>query len=118
MTYRDLTLLGTDTPFVISTHPYLYLYVHSKFVQPCQSKTGHLKITSQFYVEGCSVPTRPTTLGSNLADQWGDLALGGGGVQGQGKGQRLMTIFGWQHAKVESTKSNPPTPLGSKMLSC
>ena len=44
--------------------------------------------------------------------------LGGGGVQGQGKGQRLMTTFGWQHAKVESTKSNPPTPLGAKMLSC
>ena len=43
---------------------------------------------------------------------------GGGGVQGQGKGQWLMTTFGWQHAKVESTKSNPPTPLGSKMLSC
>ena len=34
--------------------------------------------------------------------------LGGGGVQGQGKGQRLMTTFGWQHAKVESMKSNPP----------
>ena len=46
------------------------------------------------------------------------LTLGGGGVQGQGNGQRLMTTFGWQHAKVESTKSNPPTPLGSKMLSC
>ena len=46
------------------------------------------------------------------------LTLGGGGVQGQGKGQRLMTTFGWQHAKVESTKSNPPTPLGSNMLSC
>ena len=26
--------------------------------------------------------------------------LGGGGVQGQGKGQRLMTTFGWLHAKV------------------
>ena len=36
------------------------------------------------------------------------LILGGGGVQRQGKGQRLMTTFCWQHAKVESTKSNPP----------
>ena len=36
------------------------------------------------------------------------IQLGGGGVQGQGKGQRLMTTFGWQHARVESTKSNPP----------
>ena len=36
--------------------------------------------------------------------------LGGGGVQGQCKGQRLMTTFGWQHAKVKSMKSNPPLP--------
>ena len=44
-----------------------------------------------------------------------DWVLGGGGVQGQGKGQRLMgikavmTTLGWQHAKVKSTKSNPPS---------
>ena len=53
-----------------------------------------------------------------FSDYYYHLKLGGGGVQGQGKGQRLMTTFGWQHAKVESTKSNPPTPLCSKMLSC
>ena len=42
--------------------------------------------------------------------------LGTGGVQGQVKGQRLMGIkavndsLGWQHAKIKSTKSNPPAP--------
>ena len=45
-----------------------------------------------------------------------------GGVQGQGKGQRLMTTFGWQHEKVESMKSNPPrktqvSPYSPKVLS-
>ena len=30
-----------------------------------------------------------------------------GDVQGQGKGQRLMTTMSWQYAKEESTKSNP-----------
>ena len=40
--------------------------------------------------------------------------LGRGGVQGQGKGcslwecKRLMSTIGWQHAKVKSTKRNPP----------
>ena len=49
--------------------------------------------------------------------------LGRGGVQGQGKGLQLMgikaevmTTVGWQHAKVKSTKSNPPVLLGSKMF--
>ena len=34
--------------------------------------------------------------------------LGGGGVQGQGKGLWLMTIFCCPCAEVKSTKSNPP----------
>ena len=33
--------------------------------------------------------------------------LGGGGVQGQGKGLRLTTTFGWQSAKVKSMQINP-----------
>ena len=41
--------------------------------------------------------------------------LGGGGVQGQGKGQRLMSII-WL-ATCQS-RIYPPMPLGSKMLSC
>ena len=70
-----------------------YIYVNIK--RPCLSvsESDHFIISSEY-------------------------SLGGGGVQGQGKGQRLMTTFGWQHAKIESTKSNPPLPLGSKMQSC
>ena len=53
---------------------------------------------------------------SPVLTSWGqvtrDLIMGGGGVQGQGKGQQLMSIFEvifeWQHAKVKSMKSNPP----------
>ena len=56
-------------------------------------------------------------LNSHTAIQWqiGKNILGGSGVQGQGKGQWLkgikwlMTTLGWQHDKVKSTKSNPPS---------
>jgi len=65
---------------------------------------------------GITLDARLLSITYNLHESY--IKLGGGGVQGQGKGQRLMTTFGWQHAKVESTKSNPPSPLGSKMLSC